>query len=132
MRGGAEYRLTATLTVSVENYQSGVYAFSATVTALVAAGVVESCFESGTSGRKSLTTLQAKAEDELTSELTFAHLGEGSTVTILSGGESFVAKCCGCGVGGCCFGGGDFGGVSGDDVVYRVGDGSAGFVVGVG
>ena len=86
LQGGAEYRLTATLTVSVENYQSGVYAFSATVTALVARELWSRVLNPGHPD-EALTTLQANAEDELTSELTFAHFGEGATVTILSGGE---------------------------------------------
>ena len=57
------------------------------MTALVVAGVVESRVLNPGHPDEALTTLQANAEDELTSELTFAHLGEGSTVTILSDGE---------------------------------------------
>ena len=86
LAGGAEYALTATLTASAAEYQPRAFTLFATVTALAQRGLYSRKLNPGHPA-EALSTLSAVAADNLLNPLSFAHLGEGATVTIHSGGE---------------------------------------------
>ena len=84
--GDAEYELAATLTVSANGYQSRAFTLSAVVKALAKRSVFSRILNPDHPA-ETLTTLRAEASDSLLAPLTFRHLGDGTTLTIHSGGE---------------------------------------------
>ena len=84
--GDAEYELAATLTVSANGYQSRAFTLSAVVKALAKRSIFSRILNPGHPA-ETLTTLQAEVSDDLLAPLTFRHLGDGTTLTIHSGGE---------------------------------------------
>ena len=86
LAGGAEYALTATLTASAAEHQPRAFTLFATVTALAQRDLYSRRLNPGHPA-EALSTLSAVAADNLLNPLSFAHLGEGATVTIYSGGE---------------------------------------------
>ena len=86
LAGGSEYGLTATLTVSAAGHQPRAFTLFATVTALAQRDLYSRRLNPGHPA-EALSTLSAVAADNLLNPLSFAHLGEGATLTIHSGGE---------------------------------------------
>ena len=86
LAGGAEYALTATLTASAAGHQPRAFTLFATVTALAQRDLYSRKLNPGHPA-EALSTLSAIAADNLLNPLSFAHLGEGATLTIYSGGE---------------------------------------------
>ena len=85
LTGGNEYQLTATLIATAPDYQSRTFTLFATVTALAKRALYQRIVNPNHPA-KTLTTLRADAADDLTRPLAFAHLGEGATLTIHTGG----------------------------------------------
>ena len=84
--GDAAYELAATLTVSANGYQSRAFTLSAVVKVLAKRSVFSRILNPDHPA-ETLTTLRAEASDSLLAPLTFRHLGDGTTLTIHSGGE---------------------------------------------
>ena len=86
LAGGAEYALTATLSVSAAGYQSRAFTMFAAATALAKRGLYSRKLNPGHPAEE-LATLRATPSDALNTPLTFAHLGDGAVLTVGSGGQ---------------------------------------------
>ena len=85
LAGGSEYGLTATLTASVAEHQPRAFTLFATVTALARRNLHSRILNPGHPA-EDLVTLSAAPADNILGPLFFAHLGEGATLMIHSGG----------------------------------------------